>query len=57
MFKQKKLKPPVLTAVYVISGTGKTMLMDMFYQHCKVRRKQRVHFHKFMLDVHKSRYQ
>uniref|UniRef100_A0A8W8JFW5 Lactation elevated protein 1 n=1 Tax=Magallana gigas TaxID=29159 RepID=A0A8W8JFW5_MAGGI len=34
-------------------GTGKTMLMDMFYQHCKVRRKQRVHFHKFMLDVHK----
>ncbi|XP_056014027.1 AFG1-like ATPase isoform X2 [Ostrea edulis] len=34
-------------------GTGKTMLMDMFYQHCKVKRKQRVHFHRFMLDVHK----
>ncbi|XP_061167466.1 AFG1-like ATPase [Saccostrea echinata] len=34
-------------------GTGKTMLMDMFYQHCKVKRRQRVHFHKFMLDVHK----
>ncbi|XP_055891092.1 AFG1-like ATPase [Biomphalaria glabrata] len=34
-------------------GTGKTMLMDMFHDTSDVIRKQRVHFHKFMLDVHK----
>ncbi|CAL1538503.1 unnamed protein product [Lymnaea stagnalis] len=34
-------------------GTGKTMLMDMFHETSTVAKKQRVHFHKFMLDVHK----
>lgn len=28
------------------------MLMDLFHDQSTVRRKQRVHFHKFMLDVH-----
>ncbi|KAI0940112.1 hypothetical protein AcW1_004920 [Taiwanofungus camphoratus] len=36
-------------------GTGKTMLMDLFYEtlppHIKCKR--RVHFHAFMIDVHK----
>ncbi|KAL0580056.1 ATPase [Marasmius crinis-equi] len=36
-------------------GTGKTMLMDMFYSTLppNVDRKRRVHFHAFMIDVHK----
>ncbi|KAF9481862.1 AFG1-like ATPase [Pholiota conissans] len=36
-------------------GTGKTMLMDLFYQTLPqtVKRKRRVHFHAFMIDVHK----
>ncbi|PPQ70446.1 hypothetical protein CVT26_013940 [Gymnopilus dilepis] len=36
-------------------GTGKTMLMDLFYQTLppNVKRKRRVHFHAFMIDVHK----
>ncbi|KAI0258600.1 AFG1-like ATPase-domain-containing protein [Gloeopeniophorella convolvens] len=36
-------------------GTGKTMLMDLFYNTlpARVTRKRRVHFHAFMLDVHK----
>ena len=36
-------------------GTGKTMLMDLFYDTLPVRitHKRRVHFHAFMLDVHK----
>jgi protein AFG1 len=36
-------------------GTGKTMLMDLFYQTLppSVKRKRRVHFHAFMIDVHK----
>jgi protein AFG1 len=36
-------------------GTGKTMLMDLFYTTLppSVKRKRRVHFHAFMIDVHK----
>ncbi|KAF4575161.1 AFG1 ATPase family protein [Pleurotus pulmonarius] len=36
-------------------GTGKTMLMDLFYQTLpsNMTRKRRVHFHAFMIDVHK----
>ncbi|OJA19365.1 hypothetical protein AZE42_00423 [Rhizopogon vesiculosus] len=36
-------------------GTGKTMLMDLFYQTLppSITRKRRVHFHAFMIDVHK----
>ncbi|KDR84006.1 hypothetical protein GALMADRAFT_236577 [Galerina marginata CBS 339.88] len=36
-------------------GTGKTMLMDLFYQTLppSLKRKRRVHFHAFMIDVHK----
>lgn len=36
-------------------GTGKTMLMDLFYNTlpAHIKRKRRVHFHSFMIDVHK----
>jgi peroxisome-assembly ATPase len=34
-------------------GTGKTMLMDLFYDSIVTRRKRRVHFHSFMMDIHK----
>eukprot|EP00127_Corallochytrium_limacisporum_P005933 Clim_evm10s215 gene=Clim_evmTU10s215 len=33
-------------------GSGKTMLMDLLYAQVPVKRKRRVHFHAFMLDVH-----
>ena len=33
-------------------GRGKTFLMDLFFTNLPVKNKKRVHFHRFMLDVH-----
>ncbi|KAJ3237185.1 hypothetical protein HDU78_004209 [Chytriomyces hyalinus] len=38
-------------------GTGKTMTMDLFYHSLGIPRKRRVHFHAFMLDVHRRVHQ
>ena len=47
---------PSATGVYLHGsvGTGKTMLMDLFFDHCCVpeRERRRMHFHSFMMDVH-----
>jgi predicted ATPase len=33
-------------------GTGKTFLMDLFYDCVPVTQKKRIHFHEWMIDVH-----
>src|SRR5687768_16265216 len=33
-------------------GSGKSMLMDLFYAVAPIASKRRVHFHEFMLDIH-----
>ncbi len=42
------------TGLYIYGpvGTGKTMLMDLFFDNVKFQPKQRAHFHEFMADVH-----
>ncbi len=52
LFGAKAAEP--LRGLYIVGdvGRGKTMLMDLFFETVAVRRKRRVHFHGFMMDVH-----
>jgi predicted ATPase len=54
-----QLLPSRLRGVYIYGpvGSGKSMIMDMFFDSCLISRKKRVHFHQFMLDVHKRIFQ
>ncbi|KAI8978025.1 AFG1-like ATPase-domain-containing protein [Pilobolus umbonatus] len=45
-------KIPRSLYVYGNVGTGKTMVMDLFYDTLAIQRKKRIHFHAFMLDIH-----
>lgn len=46
--------PHVIQGLYVYGGcgTGKTMLMDLFFKEISFEKKKRVHFHEYMIDVH-----
>jgi cell division protein ZapE len=49
-------EPPRGLYVHGEVGRGKTMLMDLFFQHSPVAHKRRAHFHEFMTDVHERIY-
>ncbi|MCR1552121.1 cell division protein ZapE [Enterobacter cloacae] len=53
--KEQQATPPV-RGLYMWGGVGrgKTWLMDLFYQSLPGERKQRLHFHRFMLRVHEE---
>ena len=54
--KKENEAPEVVRGLYMWGGVGrgKTWLMDMFYQSLPGTRKQRLHFHRFMLRVHEE---
>lgn len=52
--KTKAKKIPRGIYLYGSVGTGKSMLMDLVYTAVPLREKKRVHFHKFMLQVHQD---
>jgi cell division protein ZapE len=53
-FNHREKRETPIRGLYLYGdvGRGKTMLMDMFFAACPVRRKRRAHFHEFMADVH-----
>ena len=50
--KPETVSAPKGLYIYGGVGRGKTMLMDMFFELARVKRKRRAHFHEFMADVH-----
>src|SRR5258708_3583047 len=52
LFADKDEAPPRGLYIHCEVGRGKTMLMDLFFQHSSVEHKRRAHFHEFMADVH-----
>ncbi len=50
--ERRRETPPQGIYFYGGVGRGKSMLMDMFFDTVRVKRKRRVHFHAFMQQVH-----
>jgi cell division protein ZapE len=56
LFADKNGAPPRGLYIHGEVGRGKTMLMDLFFQHSPVAHKRRAHFHEFMAEVHERIY-
>ena len=56
LFGDKDEPPPRGLYIHGEVGRGKTMLMDLFFQHSSVTHKRRAHFHEFMAEVHERIY-
>jgi len=50
----RRAKAPQGLYIYGGVGRGKSMLMDLFFDHIPIESKLRVHFHEFMQSVHEK---
>ena len=48
--KRRKSKNGIY--LYGEAGVGKTMLMDICFSSIKIKKKKRIHFQEFMIDIH-----
>lgn len=55
VFHRKRTDHTVTQGIYLWGevGRGKSMLMDLFYETTDVLPKRRIHYHAFMIEVHK----
>jgi len=54
LFRQPKKETVQGLYFYGRVGRGKTMLMDLFYKNIEISKKKRIHFHRFMEEVHQQ---
>jgi cell division protein ZapE len=54
LMRRRHAEEYVPTGLYLVGevGRGKSMLMDLFFDSADVARKQRIHFHRFIQNVH-----
>ena len=54
LMRRRHAEEYVPTGLYLVGevGRGKSMLMDLFFDTADVARKQRIHFHRFIQNVH-----
>ena len=54
LLRRQHAEEYVPTGLYLVGevGRGKSMLMDLFFDTADVARKQRIHFHRFIQNVH-----
>jgi cell division protein ZapE len=54
LMRRRHTEEYVPTGLYLVGdvGRGKSMLMDLFFDTADVARKQRIHFHRFIQNVH-----
>ncbi|PID44477.1 MAG: cell division protein ZapE [Proteobacteria bacterium] len=53
---QQAAKPELVKGVYIWGGVGrgKTFIVDFFFKHLPIEKKQRTHFHSFLKSVHEQ---
>lgn len=51
--RQKAVDAPKGLYIHGAVGGGKTMIMDLFHDTAPTKKKKRVHFNSFMLDIHR----
>ena len=56
LYRLRRNRHEYIQGLYIWGGVGrgKTWLMDLFFEHLPLARKQRIHFHRFMQRVHHS---
>jgi cell division protein ZapE len=56
LWRMIKAQPEPPKGIYLWGGVGrgKSMLMDLFFASLRITRKRRVHFHEFMIEMHRA---